>query len=91
MVAGGALCGRTSNIQHRTSNIEGEAARGWCGVLEMVAGAALCGGIANIEEFGNSESCEAIWRLVEGIKTTGSGRRVAGLEASRRGDQYPQV
>ena len=28
MVAG-AICGRTSNIQHRTSNIEGAAAGGW--------------------------------------------------------------
>ena len=41
--------------------------------------------------FCNGESCEAILRLVERIKTTESGRRVAGLEAGRRGDEYPEV
>ena len=39
MVAWGAICGRTPNTQHRTSNIEGRKRCGWGDVLEMVASA----------------------------------------------------
>jgi hypothetical protein len=49
MVAGGELCGRTSNIQHPTLNIEPKRREGWRDVVGMVAGGALCGGTSNIQ------------------------------------------